>query len=51
VVGAIQLTTAPQAPGSLFTVISPGIETMVGAVLSSTVTTAGTKTKDFQQHQ
>ena len=43
VVGSVQLTTAPQAPLSLSTVISPGIETMVGSILSSTVTTAEQK--------
>ena len=43
VVGSVQLTTAPQAPLSLFTAISPGIETMVGSILSSTVTTAAQK--------
>ena len=45
VVGSVQLTTAPQAPRSLFSVISPGIETMVGAVLSSTVTTEAQKAR------
>ena len=43
VVGSVQLTTAPQAPLSLSTVISPGIETIVGSILSSTVTTAAQK--------